>query len=390
MAAKSPGIEVSPAVIRWARESVGASVADVAHRLKVPPKTVQSWETGEEAPSLRDLEALASFCRRPLAALFLSKPPEEPSLPHDFRAAPGQSTTPLSRKSLIIIRRTQRLQALGRGLLADLGLSAKAPVAPASVDSDPEQMAYGERRRLAVTVEQQRAWRNSYEAFGAWRAAIEGIGVLVFRFSMPLGETRGFSLTREAPPVIVVNSADDINPRVFTLLHEYAHVLLHRGGLCLFEEADDPHIPAVESFCNHFAAAFLVPREAFLGDEVIRASRGPATLPDQDLQRVAARFRVSRYVIWRRLFDLCPFSSDAYWDRINRWRAEATQARPRTGRAATPAVKCVRERGRKFVSLVVSATDRKFMTYRDALDCLSIGARDLGKLRALVEGGRRT
>ena len=44
---------------------------------------------------------------------------------------------------------------------------------------------------------------------------------------MPVDDARGFSLTDGEPYVIVVNSADADRARLFTLFHEYAHILLN-------------------------------------------------------------------------------------------------------------------------------------------------------------------
>ena len=42
---------------------------------------------------------------------------------------------------------------------------------------------------------------------------------------------RAFSLYFEDVPVIVLNGADWVRGRLFSLIHEYAHLLLHTSGL---------------------------------------------------------------------------------------------------------------------------------------------------------------
>jgi len=77
---------------------------------------------------------------------------------------------------------------------------------------------------------------------------------------MPVEEIRGFSLVREErPPVIVISSQDSPNGRIFTLFHEYSHILLEESGLCIPSEVIDKGQQDVEKFCNEFAGNFLVP-----------------------------------------------------------------------------------------------------------------------------------
>ena len=62
---------------------------------------------------------------------------------------------------------------------------------------------------------------------------LERVGVLVFQTGgVSLDEMRGFSISAEPFPVIVVNAKDSPRGRVFTLIHEFAHILTNRGGLC--------------------------------------------------------------------------------------------------------------------------------------------------------------
>jgi transcriptional regulator with XRE-family HTH domain len=85
---KALPVPVSPAVLRWARESAGIDLKDAARRVVRDASVLERWESGEVRPTLRALETLAAIYRRPLAALFLSEPPADPPLPNDFRVLP--------------------------------------------------------------------------------------------------------------------------------------------------------------------------------------------------------------------------------------------------------------------------------------------------------------
>ncbi|MBM4019549.1 MAG: ImmA/IrrE family metallo-endopeptidase [Planctomycetes bacterium] len=384
MPGKSPTVEVSPALIRWARESVGATIDEVAAKLKTPAATILKWEAGEQPPTLRSLEALALFCKRPVAAFFLPAPPPEPCLPHDFRSVPGKQAVPLSRKTRIVIRRAIRLQRLASELLQETGADA-SPLTQYSTSSNTEDAARAERERLGVTLDQQTGWRNCREAFRAWRSAVERFNIFVFRFPMPPAETRGFSLAAGEPYVIVVSSSDAMPAQIFTLFHEYAHLLLRHGGICLPEEETRTQVLSVESFCNRFAGDFLVPRESLLQHLHACGCPEPAGLTDSEVKAAAWRFKVSKYVLWRRLAETVSIPDHLYWDRVKRWLAEPAPQR-KGGKALSPARRSLRQRGRKFSSLVFEAQSRRLITFRDALDYLGVRPQDTSEAEALLRG----
>lgn len=75
-------------------------------------------------------------------------------------------------------------------------------------------------------------------------------------------EMRGFSISGDVLPVVVLNGGDPPRGRIFTLMHEFAHVLLSAAGVCDVLPRRAIRAPAdeVEVFCNRVAAAILMPR----------------------------------------------------------------------------------------------------------------------------------
>ena len=70
-------------------------------------------------------------------------------------------------------------------------------------------------------------------------------------------DCKGFTLF-DSPdaPVVVVSKKDPLEVgRIFTLIHEYGHLLLMQPD---FSDLNDRN--PVEAFCNRFAAGFLMPR----------------------------------------------------------------------------------------------------------------------------------
>jgi len=367
-------------VLQWARETAGLTVADTAGRFGVTEETVAKWESGEKEVLVSRLEELARFYRRPLAALFLPAPPVVPPLPHDFRALPAGQKAPLSRETLLAIREARRIQRVARELAAELG-QEPARIGPAvHSNAAPEQLAAHERQRIGITVAEQTSWRGRGVALRRWREALENLGILVLQFRMPMVDARGFSLSEDAPPAIVLNSGDVVNARIFTLLHEYAHLLRGSSALCIPAVGAKalPHSGHEEPFCNAFAGAFLVPAQA-VTDAL--AGRRPDT---QVVAELAAAFRVSRHIVLHRLKGLGLLSEAA----LERRLAElAEPPPPRSKFGPSAAQRCVGMRGKRFVRLVLGARERDLITYRDVADYLSLRVRHFDAVEAMVGEG---
>src|SRR2546425_12978582 len=116
-------VNVSPSVLRWLRESAGLAVEDVARRLGTSEAAVEAWESGNRRPTLRTLEELSVFLKRPLAVFLLPQRPSEPPLPTDFRSVPGKEKLPMGRATRLAIREARRLQGVAGRLSGQCGLS---------------------------------------------------------------------------------------------------------------------------------------------------------------------------------------------------------------------------------------------------------------------------
>ena len=81
---------VNPRILRWARESAGYAVEDVASAFNKSPEVIQAWECGRALPTYVQLEKLASkLYGRPIALFFFPEIPEETEPIHSFRTLPA-------------------------------------------------------------------------------------------------------------------------------------------------------------------------------------------------------------------------------------------------------------------------------------------------------------
>ncbi len=327
MSRKSFEVDIEPKVLVWARESMGMDVAEVAKRFNLSENTIKRWESGQKKPTIVQIKKLAKMYKRSLAVFFLPEPPEEPPLPHDFRTLPEERRNPFSSKTRLAIRQARRLQSLAIELAKTTNTEIYTTIGRAHLSDDPETVATETREKIGIDVQTQFAWEKDDDAFKEWRKALERLGVLVFQLPLPVEETRGFSLPEDTLPAIVLNEKDHIRARIFSLFHEYGHLLLDTSGICNWENHNGSLEinGSVEKFCNHFSGAFLVPKDALLNHRLVESRTNTSYWPDEYLRGIAKDFKVSREVILRRLVTFNLASWNFYRMKYEEWKEKAKE-----------------------------------------------------------------
>jgi Zn-dependent peptidase ImmA (M78 family) len=326
---------------------------------------------------------LATYFKRPLAAFLLREPPAEPALPRDFRTLPHAKDR-FERGTRLAIRKARRLQSVARDLLQSLERNISPLFQGAALSDDPATVANRERDRLAVSIERQEEWQNEWEAFREWRSVIERQNVLTFQFSIAIDDVRGFSLGDQEPHVIAVSSSDAVRARIFTLFHEYGHLLLHSAGICAptFEARNHRQEFEVEQWCNRFAGEFLVPKTA-LGFLPVRGGHLEGQALTNALAEGARKFKVSEAVMLFRLLHSGFVSKTAFRSTLEIIEARTRGAKSKGG-PVRPARKCLAENGLTFSSLVLEARNSGAITYADVSDFLGVQLKHLPEIESTL------
>ena len=193
--------------------------------------------------------------------------------------------------------------------MRDQGVARNPNVGRASVAANVLEVVRDMRRVLGVPAHPERGDWEEYQRLLVRR--IEQAGILVMRqgfirhHTRPLSvqEFRGFAIADPLAPVIFINLADAPSARLFTLIHELAHIWLGQSGIS--DASPDSH-RREEVFCNAVAAEFLVPEEEFQGHwRVLDNWR-------DNLPPLEAHFRVSQWVIARRALTLGKIAREDY------------------------------------------------------------------------------
>ncbi|MDH4129555.1 MAG: ImmA/IrrE family metallo-endopeptidase [Spirochaetota bacterium] len=361
---------VNPKMLKWARETSGKSIESIAQKMKKDIDCIEKWEIGDEKPTLRQAEKLAKYYKRPMAVFYLTKQPEESILPNNFRTLPYDVPHSFSSETLLVIRRAKRLQEIYIELLKETGKSISPIQIPrAKLTDSPELFANNLRRQEKLSVSNQKDWKDEYQALKEWRKWFEDKGILVFMLSMPMEEGRGFLLTDNLVPAIILNTKDSVHGRIFSLFHEYAHLMLQQE----FNRYQN-NLSDIELFCNSFAASFLVPEES------LKSQMSDNYELDIQVFNLSKSFKVSQEVVLRRMLHVKLIDYQLFNQKLQSLSAKSSV----TGGRISQPKKCIRDNGKPFVNLVLDAYRDQRITYSDVSDFLNVKLKHIGEIERLL------
>ncbi|TWA15951.1 uncharacterized protein DUF955 [Sinorhizobium medicae] len=280
------------------------SIGDLSERLQMDVVELRSEIEREPEPRLGVIRKIARELSLPKFAFFMSQVPELNGALPDFRSNQPDET----QKSRQTVEAIQLAQTVQRTAIALASESAnRLPQFTASTVPDIEDFAFTARKFFGITIEDQRDARDAKAFYTLCRKKLEDKGIYVLQASFPAEDGSGFCLAHPEHPVIVVNTKNQTRARrLFTLLHELAHVLMGKSGI------SDPFIRknGVERRCNRFAGAFLAPR-AFIRS--LLKDITPAKHPDpEDVAWVSRRLKISQEASVLRLEQLGFFEEGSH------------------------------------------------------------------------------
>lgn len=383
--------DVNPALMAWAREQSGYPPELVAKRLGVKPARIVAWEQGDRKPTIRQAQELAKYYHRPFGVFFLPQPPTVPPLAAEYRRLPGVRPGVESPEFRLALRVMSQRREVALELNEELGITTADFSIAAHISEGPAAVGRRVREALGVTIAEQRGWRDDWQAWRRWRAAIEDAGVLVFQFpKVPLDQARGVSLLSFPLPVVGINSKEQApGARVFSLLHELVHVALALGQeerVALRERRDDAEWQEVERFAEEAASEAIIPEEALR--ELLRGStirRDGWDIPQ--VRALASRFRVTPLAMATRLRGAGALTWDGYNAWKTAWNEYVAALPPRKGGFASPVDKTLGRGGRPFAQLVIEALDGNRITAVQASRYLDLKFDHLEKLRIELRTG---
>lgn len=369
---------VTPQMLVWARERIAMPVDLAAQAVGVAIDKYKSWEQGEKLPTINQAKKFAKKVKIPYAWLFLAAPPEKYKLPKntDYRTFSNQAISDYS----IELQHLLADVSMRRDAMIELYTEMDIPLSRFEQymdvkTSDNASIAQTIRSLLGITLEKQRQFKNSSEAFSYYMEALSAIGILVFQAAkVDKAVMRGMSIYDPVFPIIVVNRKDEYNARIFTLMHEFVHILTRTPGICDTFGVERQSRFDIEIKCNRIAAEALVPQNALLSEsQWIKIQQ--YGWDDDGIQKISRNFSVSREVIIGRLMTLGKIGIDFYNEKLSQYTREYEQyERNRSNKKdgfLPPSKDICSQVGKLYARTVMNAYNQELITPRDASQFLS-------------------
>ena len=194
----------------------------------------------------------------------------------------------------------------------------------------------------------------------------------------------------------MVNRKDVYPRRTFSLLHELAHLMLRQSGVSEVNvDAPRPAADAqIEVFCNHVAAATLMPRVAFLAEPLVAQRPGIQDWSDDAIEVLSLTYNTSREGIVRRLLTFGRVTPEFYNGKRAQYAAEfraqrqrEREARGNDGIPRNMPRETIADFGRPFVRAVIENYHQDRITLSEVSGYLGVKVRHIPVIESQVGMG---
>lgn len=374
--------------VRWARERAGLQLSDLSKALQLAEDKIAAWETGEEQPTFRQAQKLAERLRVPLPYLFLASPPEENSPIADLRTLRNEARATFSLDFKEVLNDSLQKQNWYREYLQNTGQASPLEfIGKYSVESDIKTVARDIQAVLGLDEELRKSARSKSDFLSKLVQQAEAAGILILisgvvknnnHRKLAVEEFRGFVLSDAVAPLVFINGNDTEAAKLFTFVHELAHLWVGASGVSNVEvkSAVENDFDQLERFCNQVAAEVLIPAEDFQS-----IWQSDLSL-EENLQRYR-HYKVSDLVLLIRARQLRRISStefqQAYATRIS-WYKNRKRSSGGNFKNTLPA-----RNSKLLTSALIAATLEGQTLYRDAARMLNVKVETLKKVADHLE-----
>ncbi|WP_084608240.1 ImmA/IrrE family metallo-endopeptidase [Nisaea denitrificans] len=297
-------MDYNPNIIEALLASQSTSYRELAGRLGLGESQLRAELDTDKEPKRSLLNSIAGTFKVPPFIFYMERLPNFPAPVLDFRSDKPAATfrSPSAIKALQFAESVQRTAAQNLNLTP-----GKLPHFKAKKDREIEELAYEVRSQLGITAEDQISSKDTAQFYTICRKKIEDFGIFVLHDSFDTEDGSGFCLSDPDAPVILINTKRQTRGRrLFTLIHELAHVLMNKTGF------SDPFVQKneIERRCNRFAGSFLVPKNII--SELIDLHRTPSTPDPEFIRRISSRLKISQEASALRLEQIGVFEKGTY------------------------------------------------------------------------------
>lgn len=303
-------VDIKSNLLSWARERAGKDLYSLERSF---PK-LADWESGRVKPTLKQVERFAKATYTPVGYFFLEEPPVEKIPIPDFRTVQNEFTARPSPNLLDTLYVCQQRQEWYHDYARSMGEEPLSFVGTASIKDDVVMTAAKMRHFIEFDIDERKRMPTWTDALRKFIDQVDSTGIMVMCSGVVMNnnyrhlnpeEFRGFAMTDKLAPLVFINGADTKAAQMFTLAHEIAHIWLGQSAVSDVQASWISN-HRVERWCNKVAAEFLVPLDLIKHD-----FQKDADLQNE-LNRLARRFKVSTLVILRRIYDAGGITLDKF------------------------------------------------------------------------------
>ncbi|NLJ73360.1 MAG: ImmA/IrrE family metallo-endopeptidase, partial [Firmicutes bacterium] len=255
----------------------------------------EKWLKQERNPTFKQLESAAKYLQIPFGYMFLDTPPKENVMEIEFRSI-SNKIPQISKDLQDTILEMDRRRNWMSDYRKDLGWTKLDIIKDFNEQKSGDIAADAKlaKRLLNLPEYWYTRLKDLDQTFGFLKEKLEHIGILVMRNgivgnntrrSLDINEFRAFMLYDDVAPLIFINNNDSKAGKIFSLIHEYFHVLFEQEDVVL-----DPYVQTTpdEQQINALTAEFLMPQEQIFGLWDRRAD------VLEQINRLSSYFKVSR------------------------------------------------------------------------------------------------
>lgn len=261
-------VTISPSVLTWIMAHCNFN--------NLQPKIydlLKDWVEGVKLPTYKQVEAVSKATGIPFGYFFLANPPKEDlSIIMNYRTIDSVGVIDPSRELINTLQYAESVQEWTKNHLIAENEEKLPFVGKFKNESNVVSLGKHVRKILSIEVDWWKTIKTPDAAFRYIRQKISFVGVLVLmngvvgnntKRILNIDEFRAFALIDDYAPLVFINSNDSYNGRIFSLLHEFVHILLGTNSFYNYVEGANYNVTREEQICNAVAAEILIPNSYF-------------------------------------------------------------------------------------------------------------------------------
>ncbi|MBV1759264.1 MAG: ImmA/IrrE family metallo-endopeptidase [Dethiosulfatibacter sp.] len=302
-------VKVKPEIFYWVQSQV--NMENLKQSLK---DKFGQWLIGEQDPTFRQIEDLSRATHIPLGYFFLNAPPVENNGLIEFRTVDSLELANPSRDLIDTINDMEKIQDWMKDYLKEQSFEKLGYVGSQNENSGISHVVNNIREILEIQKDWYKESTDAWNSFKIIREKLQKIGVIVMMNGvvgsnthrvLNIDEFRAFTMADDLAPLIFINAQDSHAGRLFSLLHETAHVWYGTNSLfndkyCILDQN--------ERKCNSIAAELIIPNDLFVQSWNLAKGEDKQEI----IKGISNEFNCGMTVVARRALDNRFISPDEY------------------------------------------------------------------------------